>query len=245
MTAVPRIQLIEDLTDGPVPPGSNLLVEFDPASQWYNASLTIAAGWIRSGGVSSYNVYDHPPENARLQLKNLGLDVEALEKEEKLRIVDEYTAQLGQKSKEKYGETSLKVADLSISYSRTTRTTISPFPGTRYHLGPEVLRIADDESVILRFNDEKSFIDLWRTRLIPVAPSSKSTAISAVVKGVYSEYVYKSIEASVDSIIDFKLDETSDPPQNLMRIRSLRNVHFDGRWHLLKVAENFEVTLEK
>ncbi len=96
---MPRLPLIEDLTKGPIRLGSNILVEFDPASQWYNASLTIAAGWISSGGVSSYNVYDHPPENARLQLKNLGLDVEALEKEEKLRIVDEYTAQLGQNPK--------------------------------------------------------------------------------------------------------------------------------------------------
>ena len=46
-------------------------------------------------------------------------------------------------------------------------------------------------------------------------------------------------------IIDFKLDETSDPAQNLMRIKTLRNVSFDGRWHKLKIAENFEVTLEK
>ncbi len=241
---MPRIPLVEDLTKGPVPLGSNILVEFDPASQWYNASLTIASGWVRSGGVSSYNVYDHPPESARLQLKNLGLDVETLEKAEKLRIIDEYTTQLGQKSQEKYAETSLKVADLSISYARTAKT-ISPFPGTSHRLGPDVLRIADDESVILRFNDEKSFIDLWRTRLIPVAPSSKSTAIVGFVKGVYSEYVYRSMETSVDGIIEFKLEEEGKTSRDLIKIRSMRNVHFDREWHELKVEENFEVTLEK
>jgi KaiC/GvpD/RAD55 family RecA-like ATPase len=241
--SLPRIPLIEDLTKGPVPPGSNLLVEFDPASQWYNASLTIAAGWIKSGGTSSYNAYDQPPGKVRLQLKRLGLDVEALEAEEKLRIIDEYTAQLGQKSQEKYVETSLKVADLRISYLKST--TGSRFPGTGWHLGPDVIRIADDESVILRFNDEKSFIDLWRTRLIPDAPARNSTVISSAVKGVYSEYVYRSMEASVDGIIDFKLDETVDPPQNLIRLRNMRNVSFDGRWHRLKIRENFEVTLEK
>ena len=48
----------------------------------------------------------------------------------------------------------------------------------------------------------------------------------------------------MESLI-FKLDETTDPPRNLIRIRSMRNVGFDGRWHQLKVKEKFEVTLEK
>lgn len=241
---MPQLPLIEDLTKGPIPPGSNILAEFDPASQWYNTSLTIAAGWIRSGGAASYNSYDQPPENLRLQLKRLGLDVEALEKEEKLRIIDWYTTQLGQKSQEKYAVTSLKVADLSILYSKT-KTTESPFPGTRWHLGPDVIRVGDDESVILRFNDEKGFIDLWRTRLIPNAPSRKSTVISGVVKGVHSEYVYKTMEASVDGIIDFKVEEEGGEVKNFMRIRKMRNVGYESRWCRLRIGDDFEVTLEE
>ncbi len=243
---MPRLALIEDLTKEPVPPGSNILVEFDPASQWYNASFTIAAGWIRSGGVASYNVYDQPPENARLQLKRLELDVEALEREEKLRIIDWYTIQLGQKSKEKYPTASLKVADLSIQTLRNIIPTAgSPFPGTGYRLGPDVVRIGDDELVLLRFNDEKSFIDFWRTREIPVGPARKSTQIVGALKGVYSEYVYKSLEASVDGIIEFKLEQEGKSTRDLIQIRSMRNVHFDREWHELKIGDNFEVMLEK
>ena len=234
------------MTKGPVPPGSNILVEFDPASQWYNASLTITAGWIRSGGVASYNVYNQPPENARLQLKRLGLDVEALERGEKLRIIDWYTVTLGQKSKEKYAITSLKFADLSILYSRQLiPATGSPFPGTGYHLGPDVVRLSDDELVLLRFNDEKSFIDLWRTRIIPSAPSRNSTVIHSVAKGVCSEYIYKTMEASVDGIVDLKIDEEGGEVRNLIRIRNMRSVGFDSRWRRLKIDDNFEVTLEK
>ena len=48
-----------------------------------------------------------------------------------------------------------------------------------------------------------------------------------------------------DGIIDFKLDETTDPAQNLIRIRTLRNVGFGGRWHKLKIAENREVTIAR
>ena len=243
---MPRIPLIEDLTHEPIPAGSNILVEFDPTSQWYNASVTIATGWVKSGGVSSYNAYSHTPDDVRSQLRRLGLDVGALEKEEKLRIIDWYTIQLGQKSKERYARESLKVADLSILYARTMIPTGgSLYPGTGYRLGPDVLRICDDESVLMRFNEEKSFLEYYRTREIPVAPARKSTTIDALVKGVYSEYVYKSWEAMVDGTIDFKLEEEGKSTRDLMRIRSMRNVHFDREWHALKVGENFEVTLEK
>jgi len=206
----------------------------------------MAAGWVRSGGVSSYNAYGHPPNDVRLQLKRLGLDTETLEKEEKFRIIDWYTCQLGQKSNEKYAYHSLKIADLSIVYSKTMIPAAgSPFPGTRYHLGPDVLRMGDDDSILMRFNDEKSFMEYHRTREIPVGPARKSTNIDALVKDVWSQYVYKSWEAAVDGIIDFKFEEENKTTRDLMRIRSMRNVHFDREWHELKVAENFEVTLEK
>ena len=181
-----------------------------------------------------------------MQLKRLGLDTETLETEEKLRIMDWYTIQLGQKSKEKYANTSLKVADLSILWSKAIiPSTGSPYPGTGYRLGPDVLRITDDELVLLRFNDEKSFVHHWCTRVIPSAPARQSTNIEGAVKDVYSEYVYKSMEATVDGIIDFKLEEEGKSTTDLIRIRSMRNVHFDREWHELKIGENFEVTLEK
>lgn len=242
---MPRIPLIEDLTE-PIPAGSNILVEFDPASQWYNTSVTITAGWIKSGGLASYNAYSHTPEDIRLQLRRLGLDTEGLEKKDSLRILDWYAIQLGQKSQEKYAMDSLKVADLSIRFSRNMiPVTGSMFPGTGYRLGPDVLRIGDDELVILRYNDEKSYVDYWRTRETPVASARKSTCIYGAVKGVFSESLYRSLEASVDGIIDLRIDEEGGEMKNRMRIRTMRNARYDSRWHNLKIGEKFEVTLEK
>jgi len=65
------------------------------------------------------------------------------------------------------------------------------------------------------------------------------------VRGVHSDWAYRRLEDAYDGIIDFKLDELSDPPRNLMRIRSMRDVGFDGRWSQLKMAENLEISLEK
>ncbi len=243
---MPRIPIVEDLTKSPIPAGSNIYVEFEPSTQWYNASLTIAAGWIRSGGVASYNVYNHRPDDVRSQLKRLGLDVAALEEEEKFRIIDWYTCQIGQKSKEKYAFDSLKIADLSIIYSKTLiqASSVSPFPGTLGpRLGPDVLRLSDDDLVLLRFNDEKNFLDFWRTRVIPSAPARNSTVIHSLAQGVCSEYIYRNMETSADGIVEFKL-EGSEEARDLVRIKSMRNVGFDRRWHPLKIDDKFEVTIE-
>lgn len=233
---MPRISLIEDLTRGPIPPGSNVLVEFDPASQWYNASLTIAVGYLKSGGVVDYNATAQSVPSIRLKLKRFGLDVDAMEREGKLELWDWYTATLGKKSTEKLAEDSLKVADLSIDFSKTELSDTSR---------PVRLAIRDNASTLARFNEEKAWVEFESTRPVQVTESHKGVAIRGILKGVHSDWVYKRLEDAYNGVIDFRLDESSDPSRNLMRIRAMRDVGFDGRWHPLKIDENFEVTLEK
>ena len=232
---MPKIPLIEDLTTEPVPPGSTILVEFVGASQWFNASLTITAGWIGSGGKVSYSVFTKPPDTLRSQLQAIGLHTGDLESEDKLRIWDFYSATLGQKSKEKYAQGSLKIADLSIQFARVTM---------RESQQPEWLRVVDNEpSTLVRFNDERAVIEFLLTRHFPSHGLRRTTAVFGLLKGVHSASMYEQLEAASEGIIDFKLDETTDPAQDLFRIRSLRNVGFDGRWHKLTAAKNFMVVL--
>ena len=230
---MPHIPLIEDLTKGPVPPGSNILVLFEPASQWYNASITIAAGWIRTGGRTSYNVHSQSPDNIRSQLKRLGLETEELEKTDTLSIIDWYTASLGRKSKERHAVDSLKVADLSIHFARGDSSPI-----------PDVLRVWDTTSYLSRFNDEKAWVELELTRFIPTSSNWQSTGIGGVMRGVHSDWAYNRLEGAYDGIVDFKVEEEGNTIRDLMRIRNMRNVHFDREWYELKIGENFEVTLK-
>ncbi len=237
---MPRIPLIEDLTNGPIPAGSNLLVEFDASSQWYNASLSIAAGWLRTGGSVVYNVSTQPPEKIRAQLNRLGVDALQLEADDRLEIWDLYTATLGRKSNEKYRADSLKVADLSIGVARQTKEAAA-----RSEDLPTFLRIQENGSVMARFNDEKWWVEYLLTRYLPRSFLWKSTLIYGLVHGFHSDWAYKALESAVDGIVDFKLDETGDATEDLIRLRSIRNVVFDRGWHPLKMSENFEITLDK
>jgi KaiC/GvpD/RAD55 family RecA-like ATPase len=231
-----RTPIIEELTTEPVPPGSAIVVEFDPASLWYAASITIAASWLSSGGKVYFTVTNQPPENVRLQLRRLGLDPEDFEAKGRLILSDWYTATLGMKSKEKYSVDSLKVADLSIMFSRQMM-----------RLGPEpdALVIVDNGSVLDRFNEERAWVEFVLSRAIATDRMRKTTDIGGIVRGVHSDWVYKTIEAAADGIVDLKLDETSGERVNMISIRTMRNVGFDPGWHRLKVDQNFRVGLTK
>lgn len=233
---MPKIPLIEDLTSAPIPPGTSILVEFDPASQWYNASLTIAAGWLRDGGSISYIATSQSPDDVRSQLRQLGAGVEELEMKDRLWITDLYTASVGQKSKEKYAPESLKVADMSIWIAREAMVASA---------APEFLIIADNSSVLDRFNDERNWVELYLTRPIPMAKSRKITQLIGFMDGVHSKWAYKQLEAASDGIVDFKIDESGAEARDLIRIRTMRKVDFDRRWHELKISGNLEVTLQK
>jgi KaiC/GvpD/RAD55 family RecA-like ATPase len=250
-----RLSLIEDLLKGPLAPGASLLVEYDPTAAWYQTSLNIAAGWLRSGGVVTYGVTSQPPDAVRSQLARLGLDVTRFESEDKLRVFDWYTATLGRKSSEKYAFYSLKAADLSVLFSKylmaspdstADKMTITPsdvvlFPSP----SPDWLRILDDISCLSRFNEEKSWVEFVRTRLIPIGGLWKSTGIGGIIKGIHSDWVYKNLEAASDGVIDIKLDESTEEAKTMIRIRSMRNVAFDSHWHMLNLNENLEATLEQ
>lgn len=233
---MPHIQIIEDLTTGPIPPGSSVLVEFDPASQWYNAALTIAADWIKQDGSLYYYDYSQAPDNIRVKLQRLGVQVEVLERQDKLRIYDWYTCQMGQKSSEKFAVPSMKVADLSLWVLKDWMPK-DPIP--------EVLEIADNPSAVARFNDEKPWIEYVLTRIVPSIHTTKNVILRGMMRGVHSDWANNQLEGAHQGIIDLELQEVSGHLRNLIRIRSMRDVGFDSQWHQLSINENMEVTLEK
>jgi hypothetical protein len=163
------------MTSGPIPKGSNILVEYDPASQWYNAAITIAAGWLRTGGEVSYSAWTQSPNSIRACLNGLGIRSTEFEATDALRIWDYYTLTLGLKSNEKHVPPSLKAAENSISFTKD-----------EFHMrDPNRIRVVDDLSGWARFNDDKSWVELMLTRSLPATQIMEGVLIQGLMKGVH------------------------------------------------------------
>ena len=191
---------------------------------------------MNTGGSVSYITHSQPPEEIRSHLRSVGISVDELEQKDRLWITDLYAPSIGRKSTEKFSPQSLKVADMSLWIAKEVMAD-SP--------APEFIVISDNGSVLDRFNDEKNWVELYLTRPIPMAKPRQLTQLMGFIRGVHTNWAYKQLEAAVDGVIDFKLDDASDPVQNLIRLRSFRRVAHDGRWHKLGLTKNFEVTIEK
>ena len=100
-------------------------------------------------------------------------------------------------------------------------------------------------SVLSSFNDEKTCVEFWLTRVFPTSKLRRLTAILGLMRGVNSDWVYEQLEAAADGVVEFKVEEEGRTSKDMMRIRSMRNVHFVREWRELKIEENFEVTLGK
>ncbi len=233
---LPLLPLIQELLEETLPSGVELMVEYDPTSLWYDASLTMAAGWLEQEGTVEYSVGNQPPENIRAQLKKLGVNVEKLEELDKLAIIDWYSATLGHKSKEKYHVDSLKVADLSIRFGEHLKV-----PEPR----PSFLTLNDDWSFGSRFNDEKDYLHFILTRGFRTASPAKTTEVDAFMKGVHSDSFYRQLQAAANGVIEFKFDDTGEKPRNIMRIKGMRNMRFDANWHEIMISANSRVTIMK
>lgn len=169
------------------------------------------------------------------------MNVDELERSDRLRMYDWYTPTLGRKSKERYGIDSLKVADQSIEFRLTEDDLKGPTESEWF----ESIRLADNFSTLARFNEEKAWVEFMLTRVLPIGPVKKSTLIFGITKGVHSEWAYKQLEGSVDGIIEFKLNQVADTLRDVVQIRTMRNVHYNREMTELKVQGNFEVTLKK
>lgn len=154
---------------------------------------------------------------------------------------DWYTVTIGRKPPDEESPPSLKVADLSIDWAKGEKDISDLFEQP----GPPFLRILDNVSCLARFNDEKAWVEFVITRLIPRATKWNQVTIIGLMRGLHSDWVYKNLEGTVDGVIDFRLEEASGETQDLMRIRSMRSVGFDRKWHQLSIAANSEVTLGK
>ena len=139
------------------------------------------------------------------------LTLQHLERNERLQIWDWYTCQLGQKSREKYAHDSLKVADLSIQFSRVEM----------HRSTPGVLYVSDNTSAVARFNDERAYVEYVLTRVIPSYAMNQSIGLRGLLKGVHSDWAYKQLEAAHAGIIDFTVEQVGGEWKNFITLRSM------------------------
>lgn len=238
------LPFLKELVEGPLDYGTNLLVEFEPDSIWYETSLTLAAQALKDGVRTDYHLFQHMPSEVREAFTRFGLDVKQLEERDSLRMLDSYTVQTGLGAAEtseksrvpRYLSQSLKLSDWSIADAQRIKSGVPQEDKKRLH-------IDDNTGVLLQYNDEKTVIDNWRTRSRPHTKVQEIILFNSLMKGAASDAFTKQFELLSDAIIDLKSQEKDGRIEHVLRVRAMRGRPYDSRWRRLHLLQTGEVAL--
>ena len=238
------LPFLKELIEGPVDYGTSVLVEFEPDSIWYETSLTLAAHALMDGIRTDYHLFQHMPSEIIEALARFGLNVKQLEEQDTLRILDSYTVQTGLGVAEipeesrvpRHYSQSVKLSDWSIADVQRIKSGVPQEDKRRLH-------IDDNTGVMLQYNDEKAFIDNWRTRSRPHTKVQEIVLFNSLMKGAASDAFTKQFELLSDAIIDIKSQERKGRIEHVLRVRAMRGRPYESRWRRLRLLQTGEVTL--
>ncbi len=246
-----KIPPLSNLIPDGIKPGTMFLVEFDPESQWFSIATTLAANAFRDDRYVCYLAMARPVEDVRQSLSDIGIDMNLTKTAERLVVEDWYSAtrsggRLEAQGTELFERTadglrvhSLRISDLSVEWLKTSKSgprgqdIVDFWP-------PGSLIIGESSSSILRFNEEKPFVEWLESRVNPEERKRKSITLLGVVRGVHSDWLYKRMESTCDGVVDVRVMERGDETRTFLRIRSLKGQPHDARWHEVEVKSNGE-----
>ena len=236
------LEILGELAPGAFHYGMTCLVEYEPHSLWYEASLTITAEALRHAVKTEYHVFQHTPNEVRSALKEMGVDLERYERKGSFRIVDTYTPTTPLKGPAEGRADPLlsgKTPDAS-GWAEAIRAMMKrgfEEEEKRWH------HVDDNEAVLLQFSDEDYIVNGYRTTFVPMTKARELLALHALVTGVTSDSFYRKREALSDAVIDIKAVEEGGKLEHYIRLRALRGTKFDSSWRRIELFEKNRVRL--
>jgi KaiC/GvpD/RAD55 family RecA-like ATPase len=105
---------------------------------------------------------------------------------------------------------------------------------------PGSLGLVESLSVLLRFNEEKTFMEWQETRDQPNERRAKRIDQAGYARGIHSESFYKRVETMYEGLIEIKVMEHEGEARSLLRLTNLRGQPHDAHWHRIDIKPNGE-----
>jgi class 3 adenylate cyclase len=239
-------KVVVPLLDAMVPEGfrlgGNYLVEFEPSSPWYEASVTIAARSVQSGLKTEYHSFHRSIVDVKEALADLGVSVDRETKRGMLRLIDSYTPAPGQGKGRPLGRAGF-LANSAPDVGRWAKSIKQQIAAGFEPRERRWIHIDDNTSLLLQFTDEDSMLNGWRTVFIPWGRARELITINGFVKGVASEAFYRKNEALYDGVFDLVTNEKEGKLEHYIRARRVPGESIDSRWKPVRLRPRGEVVI--
>lgn len=217
-------------------PGSVVLVEFDPHSLWYEASVTICARALSAGVKTDYHTFQHVPGDIVRDLRRQGIDPDDMQSADRFRLLDSYSVQTGVALPAHRPPYDFVSRSLRMSEWKRGALGVLDHADER-----RLVHIDENDSPLARYNSERDVVDFFQTLSFEAARKRDFTFVYALMRAVHSKSFYRHFEYIADAVLDFRSRESEGRMEHVVRVRSLRGKACDSRWRLLSVTAKGEV----
>jgi len=242
MPAKVVVPLFEAMVPDGLRLGGNYLVEFEPSSPWYEASVTIAARSVQSGLKTEYHSFHRNIADVKEALEGLGLSVDRETKRGMLRLIDSYAPATRQAKGQSLGRVGF-LANRIPDVSRWGRAIKKQIAAGFEERDRRWLHIDDNTSLLLQFTDEESMLNGWRTVFIPWGRARELITVNGFVKGIASEAFYRKNEALYDGVFDMVTNEKGGRLEHFIRARRVQGESIDSRWKPVRLRPRGQVVI--
>jgi class 3 adenylate cyclase len=242
MPAKVVVPLFEAMVPDGLRLGGNYLVEFEPSSPWYEASVTIAARSVQSGLKTEYHSFHRNIADVKEALEGLGLSVDRETKRGMLRLIDSYAPATRQAKGQSLGRVGF-LANRIPDVSRWGRAIKKQIAAGFEERDRRWLHIDDNTSLLLQFTDEESMLNGWRTVFIPWGRARELITVNGFVKGIASEAFYRKNEALYDGVFDMVTNEKEGRLEHFIRARRVQGESIDSRWKSVRLRPRGQVVI--
>ena len=223
--------------------GRSYLVEFESQSLWYEVSLAIAAYALKKRFKTEYHAYLHSPNEVRKALSKLGIDCKAMENEGLLRVIDTYTVTVGLEAPERPSKGPEPYQVRSMDPANWGRELEERMKRGFQEEELRWLHVDEATSILGQYSDEKTMLEVWRTRWTPYLRSRQLADIASIMVDSASTAFFKMFESISDGIFEFQSQEHEGRIEQYARVRLVRGKSCDTRWRKLNLQPNGEVKL--
>ncbi|MGP8078855.1 MAG: adenylate/guanylate cyclase domain-containing protein [Thermoplasmata archaeon] len=242
MPARQIVPLLEAMVPEGLRVGGNYLVEFDPSSPWYEASVTIAVRAVERGLKTEYHSFHRDLADVREAMEELGLSIEAETDRGMLRLIGSSAPAPGPERGgrgPKSGFLSGRAPDVGRWGREIKKQTAQGFDERERGW----LHIDDNTSLLLQSTDEETMLNSWRTVFIPWGRARELITVNGFVKGIASDTFYRKTESLYDGVFDLVTKEKGGTLEHHIRARAFHGGVIDSRWKTVLLRPRGEVVI--